>query len=78
MEKLIKVIKNSGLIALILGALFWLTFFMITKGKNLSEYKYLLTLAEYSRDSGILLLIAFGLMVLYEPEGEQYTHSRRR
>lgn len=86
MEKIVKLIKNSGLFALMSGAVFWvlyLVFFAINKGKNLGEYEYLLTLAKYSRDTGITLLVIFGLIVLFEPEEpeeekEQNPHSRRR
>lgn len=73
MKILIRLTKNSGLFALISGAVFWilyLIFFAINKGKNLGEYEYLLTLAKYCRDTGIVLLILFGIVSIALADAE--------
>ena len=89
MKTLINLTKNSGLFAMVSGAVFWilyLVFFAINKGKNLGEYEYLLTLAKYSRDTGIVLLVLFGLLAVAEEDveaeqqqsGDEEPVSRRR
>ena len=90
MKTLIRLTKNSGLFALISGAVFWvlyLVFFAINKGKNLGEYEYLLTLAKYCRDTGIVILIFFGILAVAEADerleaeqqyNEEEPMSRRR
>ena len=93
MKTLIRLIKNSGLFALISGAVFWILYlilFAINKGKNLGEYEYLLTLAKYCRDTGIVVLIFFGILAVAEADarleleseqqqsGEEEPISRRR
>lgn len=91
MRTLITLTKNSGLFSLLTGAVFWIlyiVFFAINKGKNLGEYEYLLTLAKYCRDTGIIVLIFFGLFAVAEADarleaeqqqyGEEEPVSKRR
>lgn len=78
MKIIFKVIINSGPFILLLGVVFWILYlisFAINKGQNLVEYEYLLTLAKYCRDTGIIVLvISASISVL----GEVGTELRER
>lgn len=78
MKIIFKLIINSGPFILLLGVVFWILYlisFAINKGQNLVEYEYLLTLAKYCRDTGIIVLvISASISVL----GEVGTELRER
>lgn len=84
-----KLIIHSGPFILLLGLVFWILYlvsFAINKGQNLGEYEYLLTLAKYCRDTGIIVVIMFAIVSIFtedgaEPQEKQKdveTKSRRR
>lgn len=89
MKIIFKLIINSGPFILLLGVVFWILYlvsFAINKGQNLGEYEYLLTLAKYCRDTGIIVVIMFATVSIFTEDGaesqeqqkEVETKSRRR
>ena len=89
MKTIFKLIINSGPFILLLGVVFWILYlvsFAINKGQNLVEYEYLLTLAKYCRDTGIIVVIMFATVSIFAEDGtepqeqqkEVETKSRRR
>lgn len=89
MKTIFKLIINSGPFILLLGVVFWILYlvsFVMNKGQNLGEYEYLLTLAKYCRDTGIIVVIMFATVSIFtedgtEPQEKQKdveTKSRRR
>ena len=88
MRIIFKLIINSGPFILLLGVVFWILYlisFAINKGQNLVEYEYLLTLAKYCRDTGIIVLVIYATICVFGEDGtelqekqEEEPKSRRR
>lgn len=88
MKIIFKLIINSGPFILLLGVVFWILYlisFAINKGQDLVEYEYLLTLAKYCRDTGIIVLVICSAISVLGEVGndlqereEENPKSRRR
>lgn len=88
MKTIFKLIINSGPFILLLGVVFWILYlisFTMNKGQNLVEYEYLLTLAKYCRDTGIIVLLIYATICVFgedenelQERDEEKPKSRRR